>query len=92
MKSIMQSGDKCFACGMAYGTEEHHVFPGNPNRRHSEEDGLKVRLCHFCHEKAHSSRRDGIDLLKALQRCGQAKYEETHSREDFIKRYGRSYL
>ena len=24
--------------------------------------------------------------------CGQLAYEKTHSRQDFIKRYGRSYI
>ena len=89
MKSIMQSDDRCYGCGRAFGSEWHHIFPGNPNRRHSEEDGLKVRLCRECHEEIHcrNSRR-----MKELQMAGQAKYEETHSRDEFRQRYGRSWL
>ena len=29
---------------------EHHVYPGNPNRRISEENGFKVYLCPGHHE------------------------------------------
>lgn len=38
MKSILQTDDKCFICGRAFGTETHHCF-GGANRRFSEKAG-----------------------------------------------------
>ncbi len=99
MKSIMQENDRCYLCRMAFGTETHHVFPGNPNRKHSEEDGLTVRLCLNCHWKVHfDSKDDGESMLK-LKRDGQEAWErcywkgdEETTRSAFIERYGRSVL
>ena len=90
MKSIMHTDQKCYICRLSVATEEHHIF-GASNRKHSEEDGLKVRLCRFCHDHVHFG-REGHKTLYALQQAGQAKYEETHTREEFMKRYGRSWL
>lgn len=92
MKSIMQvQDDRCYLCQMAVGTQDHHIF-GAANRKHSEEDGLKVRVCAKCHDKIHFSPKDGGKTNLELHKAGQAKYEETHSREEFMKRYGRNYL
>ena len=90
MKSIMQQDLKCYICQLAVATEEHHIF-GASNRRHSEEDGLKVRLCRRCHEHLHFG-KNGQKTLKALQQAGQSKFDETRSREEFMERYGRSWL
>lgn len=93
MKSIMQADDElCYLCRMALATHEHHIFPGDPNRRHSEEDGLKVKICLKCHDKIHFSPRDGGKTKEFLCKAGQGKYEETHTREEFMKRYGRNWL
>lgn len=93
MRSIIQTDDdKCFICQMAFGSEEHHIFPGNPNRRHSEEDGLKIRVCRHCHEELHCGKKSG-EMMDKLQRLGQEKYEAMiGTREQFRERYGRSWL
>jgi len=92
MKSIMQTDDRCYLCRMAVGTETHHVFPGNPNRKRSDQDGLTVRLCHPCHWKVHCDSQDDGRSMLFLKKKGQEAYELTHTREDFMKRYGRSWL
>lgn len=92
MKSIMQENDRCHLCRNAVGTEWHHVFPGTPNRRHSEEDGLKVLLCSCCHWKVHNDPQESGRLMLDLKREAQEAYELTHTREEFMKRYGRSWL
>ena len=92
MKSILQKNEKCFVCQGEIGTEEHHIFPGNPNRRHSEEDGLKVRLCRDCHWLVHNDAELGHQLMLALKQIGQKKYEEKHTRKEFMERYGRNWL
>lgn len=96
MKSIIQtSDDRCFWCGVAIGTEWHHIF-GAANRRISEEDGLKIRLCRSCHEEVHCGSRSA-DMQKKLHQLGQIKWEMTYGtpgqeREQFMARYGRNYL
>lgn len=92
MKSIIQSEKKCFVCGTTQDLHTHHVFEGTANRSKSEKDGLKIYLC----GKHHNLSLDGIHYNKtldlALKKYTQAVYEKTHSREEFIRRYGRSYL
>ena len=70
--------------------EEHHIF-GGPNRPISEAEGLKVFLCQDCHTGKDGVHRD-INKMRFLQQEGQRKYEETHSRAQFMKLFGRNYL
>ena len=92
MKSIMQQDDKCFVCGKAFGSDTHHIF-GGPNRRLSEEDGLTVRLCRQCHDDVHFDAELSYPMQLALKQKGQEAYENAgHTREEFVKRYGRNYL
>ena len=92
MKSILQENERCYWCHEAVGTEWHHIFPGKPNRRHSEEDSLKVLLCWACHWKVHNDSQDSGRMMLKLKKDGQEAYERTHTREEFMKRYGRSWL
>lgn len=95
MESIVQHEKVCFLCGRNGNTdplEEHHIFNAS-NRSNSEKYGLKVWLCgNRCHrngaDAAHRS-RETADRLKAI---GQAEFEKTHTRHEFIKIFGRSYL
>lgn len=61
----------------------HEVYGGS-NRKRSIENGLVVPLCRTCHEN--------YEVLEYLKRFVQLKYEETHTREDFIKIFGKSYI
>ena len=91
MKSIIQTDESCFLCHQAIGTEWHHIFSG-PNRKFSEADGLKIRVCRSCHEAIHCGKHSG-DLQKCLHKLGQVKWESTYgTREQFMKRYGRNWL
>ena len=99
MKSIMQEDDRCYLCHMAVGTQTHHVFPGNPNRKHSDQDGMTVRLCPDCHWKVHCDSQDDGKSMLQLKREGQQAWErcywkgdEETTRAAFMKRYGRSWL
>ena len=91
MKSILQEGKECFRCGKLTGLHKHHVF-GGPNRSKSEKDGLFIYLCGEDHNLSsrgiHYDKK--FDLL--VKKYAQKVYEKTHSREEFIKRYGKSYL
>lgn len=89
--SILQSEQSCIICGTMTGLEHHHCFPGNPNRQHSDEDGLWVWLCAE-HHRGNMSVHFNRNMDLKLKRFAQQKYEETHTREEFIRRYGRNYL
>lgn len=89
-KSIISNARKCYVCGSEYDLEKHHCIFGTANRSKADSDGLWVYLCHRDHQAVHNQ---DIWEKKALQEIAQTKYEEkTGSREDFIKRYGKSYL
>lgn len=79
-------------CGSYDWIETHHVYGGNPNRRISDENGFAVRLCHWCHNEppmgVHHNRETDLWLKKLCQ----TKYEQTHSREDFIRLIGKNFL
>ena len=98
MKSVMQSDNsRCYLCGRNGNSdplEEHHIFFGAANRTLSEKDGMKVMLCgNRCHrngkEAAHRNRQTDLLLKQKAQTVWEAR---NGSREDFIRRYGRSYL
>lgn len=102
MKSIVQiDDDRCFVCRNAFGSQTHHIFPGNPNRRLSDQDGLFIRVCPECHDKLHCGKNSG-ELMDKYQRLGQEKWEAFYGpgliskgknpREEFIHRYGRNWL
>lgn len=82
---------KCFRCGRECGLERHHVFFGVANRKKSEKYKLVVYLCVGCHRGntgVHFNRE--FDLQ--LKRLAQSKFEETHTREEFLREFGRNYL
>ena len=93
MKSIIAKDckEKCFICGRHGQTEEHHIF-GGPNRRLSERYGLKVHLCHFCHNEppygVHFNRENELKL----KRIGQREFEKAYPNIDFLQTFGRNYL
>lgn len=81
----------CFEClrKMPH-LDVHHIF-GGPNRSRSDEDGLTVYLCRECHNALHHSKDSGA-MQYRYHRIGQEAYERTHTREEFMERYGRNYL
>jgi len=86
----------CFLCA-AEGdqslktTQEHHVMYGSGERTISEAKGLKVDLC----LKHHGTGREGVHGSRAarenLCRIFQGKYEEAHSREEWMSKF-KNYL
>lgn len=90
MRSIINEEFKCNICGRIFNLERHHCIFGTANRSKAEEDGLWVWLCHDCHMEIHNGNNWAKELLqKEAQESWESEYG---SREDFIKRYGRSYL
>ena len=95
MKSIIKEDEKgvCFICGRYGPTEVHHIFNA-ANRKLSEKYGLKVHLCHDCHNEppygVHFNRRSEKWLKAEGQKEAMRYYG--WSVEEFIEIFGRNYL
>lgn len=93
-KSILQpditrSTRKCYITERTDNIELHHIYPGK-NRKTSDEQGFWVCLTAEMHRKVHDNPNKDLDLF--IKRLCQRKYEETHTREGFLKLIGKSYL
>lgn len=100
MKSILQTEKECFMSRKLYGisiTEgvyPHHIYFGKGLRMISDKNGFYIylkseyHLANSLYDTPHNNRE--IDLF--YKKLCQKKYEETHTREDFIKLIGRNYL
>ena len=86
--------EKCIECGR-YNVELHEVFFGTANRKLSIQDGLVIPLCKAKHHQGNliGIHKD-IELNKKWKKLAQLKWQEYYNKteQDFIKRYGRSYL
>lgn len=95
MNSIISGNEKgkCFICGRYCQTEEHHIF-GAGNRKKSEKSGLKVDLCHECHNEppngVHFNAESSSRLKVIGQKAAMLAYHWTV--DDFIRKFGRNYL
>lgn len=69
-------------------TQLHHCIHGTSNRKNADKYGLTVWLCPGHHEKLHRDRE--LDLY--FIRLAQSKFEETHTREEFMAIFGKNWL
>ena len=93
MQSIMQDKKECYFTSRTDNLHKHHIFFGTGNRKVSEDNGFWIWITGEWHNQ--DSRKDihsnmQLDLRVRMQ-C-QRKYEETHSRQEFRKLIGESYL
>lgn len=91
--SILQTEKECYFTGATNNLEAHHIFYGSGLRNVSENNGFWVWLTADSHRGTcgvHGKHGERASLL-LKQEC-QRKFEETHSREEFRKLIGRSYL
>lgn len=94
MKSIIDSEKRCFVCGSRNNLHLHHIVFGK-NRKKADEDGLTVYLCYNHHEGTNGVHgKTGHDLDHRLKVIAQTQWQLYYNKkpDDFIKRYGRSYL
>ena len=92
MKSVLQDEMQCIVCRTTHNLHEHHVFFGTANRKNSEKYGFKVWLCSRHHNGSNYGVHFNRNLDLKLKRMAQAKFEETHTREEFRAIFGKSYL
>lgn len=106
MKSIVTKyTEYCAFCGKP--TEaEHHLIFGRGMRELAEEDGLKLPICNRCHNMGIKLERiHGNSMAEKFSKMlGQLAWEKEYykslaeedvgdvAREEFRKRYKRSYL
>ncbi|MBQ2641746.1 MAG: hypothetical protein IJG15_07095 [Lachnospiraceae bacterium] len=99
--SILQADTdrrRCWLCMRMHDYSEkislhkHHVYEGTALRRISEAEGFFVWLCPQHHEFGPMSAHTDIGVRRSLQKEAQREYEKHHTREEFMRLVGRSYL
>lgn len=88
---LVEDMDHCVECGKVR-VAMHHVFYGIANRPLSDEDGYIIPMCHRHHNGSNEAIHFNRELDLKWKRIAQLHYERTHTRKEFIERYGRSYL
>ena len=90
MKSIIQKDKECYFCGAIDNLDRHHCIGGTGL---SEQDGLWVYLCKDHHTMSSQSVHQDENMNKVLKKIAQKEWEKRYgTREQFISKYGRSYL
>lgn len=79
----------CFECG-APNAQIHHMMNG-ANKKKSEKYGLILPLCINHHTGAEGVHTKPEKML-SCRRMAQYKFEEEHTREEWIAEFGKSYL
>lgn len=93
MKKSIMPKDDLWEIELRNGLHKHHIF-GAANRKLSEEDGLFIYLT----PEMHNMSDNGIHFNTAFRDYAQSTAQITwmqhynKTKEDFIKRYGRSYI
>lgn len=82
-KDITKTG-KCEYCQQYSKRLDPHEVYGGSNRKRSIQNGFVKKLCRKCH-----SNKEVIEQLKVEV---QKEFEKTHTREEFIKLIGKSYI
>lgn len=91
MNSIIQTNKECWFCGTQRELQKHHCVFGVPGRKNSEKYGLTVWLCRE-HHTGNSGVHQNRELDLELKRVAQKKFEEEHSRNEWMAVFGRNYL
>ena len=91
MKSIIQEEKECYVTHRPYGLHKHNIF-GGPNRKISEQYGFYIWLIPEFHNMSDKGIHFNKDFdLEVKMEC-QRRFEEEHSRDEFMALIGRNYL
>lgn len=74
----------CQCCGKWSSRLDPHEIYGGSNRQRSIKNGFVIDICRICHSNE--------ELINELRKEKQKEFEEEHTREEFIKIIGKSYL
>lgn len=92
MKSILQTEKECFITGRTDNLHLHHIYFGIGLRKISDDNGFTVYLTAELHNMSNKGVHFNRELDLYLKQTCQRKFEETHSREEFMKLIGKNYL
>lgn len=81
-KNLIKQG-YCEYCGIYNNLDSHEVYSGS-NRKRSILNGFVALICRNCHQNE--------KIIAELKIKYQKEYEKTHTREEFIKLIGKSYI
>ena len=82
-KDITKAG-KCEFCGKESKHLDPHEIYGGCNRKRSIKNNFVKLLCRKCHSNE--------EILKILKIQTQKEFEKEHTREEFIKLIGKSFI
>lgn len=91
-KSIMQTEKECYITGSTDNLHLHHIYPGTALRKISDKYGFTVWLRADWHNMADYGVHFNKELDLHLKQECQRKFEETHTRAEFMKLIGKNYL
>jgi hypothetical protein len=91
-KSILQTEKVCFITGSTENLHYHHIYFGAGLRKISDKHGFGVYLRADWHNMADYGVHFNSALDLNLKRMCQKKFEETHTREEFMNLIHRNYL
>lgn len=75
--------NKCYYCGREGKMDLHEIYGGS-NRKRSIENGFVIPLCRMCHSNE--------KIVQYLRIKIQKEYEKNHTKEEFIKMFGKSLI
>ena len=84
---MLDERKQCFICGRRGPLDRHHCLSGSA-RKMADKYGLMVYLCRDCHRALHDKGKYDMELKQFAQR----QFEKTHSRDEFRKVFGKSWL
>ena len=84
---------RCFLCGATQRIERHHLF-GAAHRDLSEELGLVVDLCAWCHREGPDAAHRSAETMQLLHEYGQTIAMQRYgwSKDEFRAIFGKNYL
>lgn len=92
-KSILQTEKECICCAITENLHWHHVYGRNKGLKEiGEREGFMVWLCLDHHTGEHGVHSGNKALDTELKRACQAEWEKTHTRAEWLKLIGKSYL
>ena len=90
MESILNEKKECYFCRTTQNLEKHHIFRGC-RRQTADRLGLWVWLCHEHHTGA-SGVHNNTNLFRTLQKLAQVKFEQEHTRLEWMQEIGKNYI
>lgn len=91
MQSLISKEKKCYVCNTKSNIHKHHIYMG-ANRKNSEKIGAWVYLCGYHHNQSNEGVHFNPKLDQELKELAQQKYEENHTRDEFMSIIKRNYL